>query len=200
MHPTTPLRQAALDWVIRPRPLLLSPRPDGNTFPGRRMRPEPAPVVLRGARASDAAPLAAMHSRCSLDTVFRRYHSVVPVVSAALQARLLTTTVALVAVDNRGAVRALGNVAELSDGHGQLAVLVEDAWQGRGLGTTIAKHLAASARLAGFADLRIELLPSSEAAARVAGKLGPAVVRVNAALVTFTLRLRVESLTGLAVA
>jgi GNAT superfamily N-acetyltransferase len=157
-------------------------------------------MVLRGARPGDAPAVAAMHGRCSMDTVFRRYLCAGPAVSPAWQARLLTTTVALVAVDDRAAVRAMGNISERSEQEAELAVLVEDAYQGRGLGTTMARHLAAAARLAGYATLRMELLPSSTAAAHVAGALGPSVVQEGQGVLTRTLRLRVETLAGLAAA
>jgi GNAT superfamily N-acetyltransferase len=103
-------------------------------------------------------------------------------------------------VDEGGAVRGLGNVAELSGDEAELALVVEDAYQGRGLGTTMARHLAAAARLAGYATLRMVLLPSSTAAAHVAGALGPAVVQAGDAVVTCTVRLRVETLAGLVAA
>ncbi|MGZ4604429.1 MAG: hypothetical protein ACXV0U_12650, partial [Kineosporiaceae bacterium] len=59
----------------------------------------PHSLRLRAARPEDAPALAAMHARCSMDTVFRRYLCAVPAVSRAWQAHLLSTTVARVAVD-----------------------------------------------------------------------------------------------------
>ena len=196
---TSPLRSAALEWVARPRRVPLSPGAPTSARPWAKAGP--TWVEVRGGRADDAPALDAMHGRCSMDTIFRRYLCAVPALSAAWQAQLLSTTVALVAVDDRGTIRALGNVAELDQaGTAELAVLVEDSFQGRGLGTALARHLAAAARLAGFRALRMDLLPSSTAAARAAAHLGPAVAVVGQGVVTLTLPLRVESLSGLSAA
>jgi GNAT superfamily N-acetyltransferase len=196
---TSPIRGAALGWAVRPRQLVLSVRPDGSTHP--RSRAEPTRIEVRGGLPQDGPALAAMHERCTMDTIFRRYLCAVPALSASWQAQLLTTTVALVAVDERGRIRALGNVAQLDqESTAELAVLVEDSHQGRGLGTALARHLAAAARLAGFRTLRMDLLPSSTAAARVAAHLGPAIAVVGQGVVTLTMPLRIESLNGLTAA
>jgi GNAT superfamily N-acetyltransferase len=196
---TTPLRDAALEWVVRPRQVVLRP---GPTMSGRPWaRAEPTTLQVRGARPDDGPALAAMHARCTMDTIFRRYLCAVPALSALWQAQLLATTVALVAVDAHGAVRALGNVGGLDQvGTAELAVLVEDTYQGRGLGTALARHLAAAARLAGFRTLRMDLLPSSTAAARTAAHLGPAVAVVGQGVVTLTMPLSVTALNGLGAA
>ncbi len=197
--PARPLRDAALEWVGRPRRLVLPPGPPASARPWTAA--EPILVEIRGARPDDGPGLAAMHARCTMDTIFRRYLSVVPALSPAWQARLLATTVALVAVDERRRVRALGNVVQLDlAGTAELAVLVEDSHQGLGLGTVLARHLAAAARLARFRALRMDLLPSSTAAARTAAHLGPAVAVVGPGVVTLTVPLRVETLNGLAAA
>lgn len=197
--PAWPLREAALEWVARPRRLVLAPGPPVSARPWAAA--EPIPVEVRGARPDDGPGLAAMHARCTMETIFRRYLSVVPALSPAWQAQLLTSTVALVAVDERRRIRALGNVAQLEQpGTAELAVLVEDSYQGRGLGTALARHLAAAARLAGFRALRMDLLPSSDAAARTAAHLGPVVAVVGQGVVTLTVPLRLETLNGLAAA
>ncbi len=156
---------------------------------------------VRGAGVDDADALAAMHERCSMDTIFRRYLCAAHALSRAWQLRLLATTVALVAVDAHGRVHALGNIGRLDDaGTAELAVLVEDSFQGRGLGTAVVRHLAAAARLAGFRALRADVLPSSIAAMRAAAHLGPAASVVGHGVVTLTIPLRVEAVAGLSVA
>ena len=152
---TTPLQDAALDWVARPRHLSLT---DGA-------------LVLRGAGPDDVDGLARMHARCTMDTIFRRYLFAAPAVSRQWQTRLLTTTVALVAVDQDGHVRALGNIADL-DGGGtaELGAPCRGHLPGPRTRDGMARHLAAAARLAGFRALRMDLLPSSTAAARTAAR------------------------------
>jgi GNAT superfamily N-acetyltransferase len=195
----SPIRGAALDWAVRPRQLVLKPGPPTSARSWATV--EPTRLQVRGGRQQDGPALAAMHERCTMDTVFRRYLCAMPALSTTWQAQLLTTTMALVAMDERGRIRALGNVAQLDqEGTAELAVLVEDSHQGRGLGTALARHLAAAARLAGFRTLRMDLLPSSTAAARVAARLGPAIAVVGRGVVTLTMPLRVESLNGLTAA
>ncbi len=198
---SSPLQEAALDWVLRPRRLVLPAAESTSPRPWKQS--EPTPIEVRGGRPDDARALAAMHERCSMDTIFRRYLCAVPALSKTWQAQLLTTTVSLVAVDDGGAIRALGNVARLGTdaaGTAELGVLVEDSYQGRGLGTTMARHLAAAARLVGLRTLRMDLLPSSAAAARTAARLGPAVAVVGQGVTTLTLPLGVQTLNGLAAA
>ena len=153
-------------------------------------------VVLRGARPQDAEPVAAMHLRCSLETTYGRYFTLLPRVSRRWQQALLSTDVALVAVLGRDVV-ALGNLAAGPGGDVELALLVEDAQQGRGLGTVLAAQLAATARLLGHRSVRLEILPGAPAAQRLVGRLGPVAVRRSHSVVELEVRLGLESLRGL---
>lgn len=153
-------------------------------------------VVLRGARPQDAEPVAAMHLRCSLETTYGRYFTLLPRVSRRWQQALLSTDVALVAVLGRDVV-ALGNLAAGPGGDVELALLVEDAQQGRGLGTVLAAQLAATARLLGHRSVRLEILPGAPAAQRLVGRLGPASVRRSHSVVELEVQLGLESLRGL---
>lgn len=153
-------------------------------------------VVLRGARPQDAEPVAAMHLRCSLETTYGRYFTLLPRVSRRWQQALLSTDVALVAVLGRDVV-ALGNFAAGPGGEVELALLVEDAQQGRGLGTVLAAQLAATARLLGHRSVRLEILPGAPAAQRLVGRLGPVAVRRSHSVVELEVRLGLGSLRGL---
>jgi GNAT superfamily N-acetyltransferase len=153
-------------------------------------------VVLRGAQPQDAEPVAAMHLRCSLETTYGRYFTLLPRVSRRWQQALLSTDVALVAVLGRDVV-ALGNLAVGPGGDVELALLVEDAQQGRGLGTVLAAQLAATARLLGHRSVRLEILPGAPAAQRLVGRLGPVAVRRSHSVVELEVRLGLESLRGL---
>ncbi len=153
-------------------------------------------VVLRGARPQDAEPVAAMHLRCSPESTYGRYFTLLPRVSRRWQQALLSTDVALVAVLGRDVV-ALGNLAAGPGGDVELALLVEDAQQGRGLGTVLAAQLAATARLLGHRSVRLEILPGAPAAQRLVGRLGPVAVRRSHSVVELEVRLGLESLRGL---
>lgn len=95
-------------------------------------------VTLRRAVPGDLAAVARLHVRCSTDTVFRRYFSAVPAVSPAMQAKLLGTRLALVAEHGHEVV-GLGHLAEHPGQPVELAVMVEDGWQRRGVGLALAE-------------------------------------------------------------
>jgi len=185
-------KTAALGWIRQPRPVEIV----GGA------------AIGRGADPSDAAALAAMHLRCSLDTVYRRYFTAVPRLSRTWQQTLLVTDVALVAVAQTPLepvphVVALGNVCALpsgaKEGAMEVALLVEDGYQGRGLGTAMMRQLAAAAWLLGHRTLRADTLATSAPIHRLLARLGPHTVDAAApgGLTTFSIRLGHGALSGL---
>ncbi len=56
-------------------------------------------------------------------------------------------------------------------GVGELAILVEDAWQARGLGTALAEHAATLARREGHHTLTAAVVASNKPMLHVLGKL-----------------------------
>jgi len=189
-------KTAALGWIRQPRPVELV----GGS------------ATVRGADLSDADALAAMHLRCSLDTVYRRYFNAVPRLSRTWQQTLLVTDVALVAVAQTASepvphVVALGNLCSLPsramdgqlEGAMEVALLVEDGYQGRGLGTAMLRQLAAAAWLLGHRTLRADTLATSAPMHRLLARLGPHTVDAAApgGLTTFGIRLGHGALSGL---
>ncbi|OAF18638.1 GNAT family N-acetyltransferase [Bradyrhizobium neotropicale] len=57
-------------------------------------------------------------------------------------------------------------------GEAEMAFVVIDAWQGRGIGAMLARHLIALAREAGLTELTAEVLSENAAMRRVFAKLG----------------------------
>jgi GNAT superfamily N-acetyltransferase len=153
-------------------------------------------VELRGARSTDADAVAAMHLRCTSDSIYGRYFTLLPQVSRRWQQALLDTEVALVAAKGR-LVLGLGNLTSGPSRPAELGILVEDAAQGQGIGTALARQLAATARLLGHRSLRGETLPDAALAQRMVGRLGPSVVRRSRSTVVLDVRLGIESLVGL---
>ncbi|MFG1920285.1 GNAT family N-acetyltransferase [Cryptosporangium sp. NPDC048952] len=106
-------------------------------------------VLWRPADAADLDAIAAMHDRCSDETRFRRYNSGLTRLPHRLLERLVDPRlgVSLVAeVD--GAIVAMGNLMWCGADDttpAELGLLVEDAWQSRGLGTAVTRRLLAAA-------------------------------------------------------
>lgn len=103
-------------------------------------------VTIRTAGPGDQAAARELHERCSPDTLRLRYHGPVGDADRYL-AHLLDPRHGrtLAARSSDGRLIALGHL--LWDGEeGELALLVEDAWQRRGVGSVLLRRLVALAR------------------------------------------------------
>ncbi|MCP2322754.1 GNAT superfamily N-acetyltransferase [Hamadaea flava] len=106
---------------------------------------EPVVVTVREATAADLDEVLAMHRRCSRESLYRRYVSGAGTPPAALLARLLTAgTIVAVATGGVHDGRLVA-MASLAGDPAEAAILVEDAWQRRGIGTLLAHRLAVTA-------------------------------------------------------
>ncbi|ROT32948.1 GNAT family N-acetyltransferase [Micromonospora sp. HM5-17] len=121
--------------------------------------PEGAEVLVRPALTEDLAAVQAMHQRCSADTLRRRYPTMADRPDGERLRRLLAPArgVTLLAVPEGGTgdpdrVVAMANL--VAEGElAQVALLVEDAWQRRGLGGALLRRLATYADRGGYAAL-----------------------------------------------
>ena len=131
-----------------------------------------ATVWIRLARPEDADAVAAMHERCSPQSRYQRY------LGGAnewrdISLRRLTgghRGATLVVMSEEGTIVGLGNVfpAEPEDGHGaEIAVIVEDAYQGRGIGTRLLRHMLELAERIGFQEVVAIVLAQNTTMLRV---------------------------------
>ena len=131
-----------------------------------------ATVWIRLARPEDADAVAAMHERCSPQSRYQRY------LGGAnewrdISLRRLTgghRGATLVVMSEEGAIVGLGNVfpAEPEDGHGaEIAVIVEDGYQGRGIGTRLLRHMLELAERIGFQEVVAIVLAQNTTMLRV---------------------------------
>jgi RimJ/RimL family protein N-acetyltransferase len=114
-------------------------------------------VLLREAVPSDAPLVAALHARCSPESRRARFLSPTPRLDAELLHSLVgpgggRSTLALTADGGSAIALADLHVAPEFD-TGGFGVLVEDAWQHRGLGTALVRRVAETAVEIGLREL-----------------------------------------------
>jgi AcrR family transcriptional regulator/RimJ/RimL family protein N-acetyltransferase len=115
-------------------------------------------VWIRLAHPGDADAVAAMHERCSEQSRVHRYFTEVGE-WRDINLRRITgghRGATLVVMSEEGDIIGLGNVFPNSpdDGHtAEIAMIVEDAYQGRGVGTRLQRRMLALAQRLGFTEV-----------------------------------------------
>ncbi|HET8643584.1 MAG TPA: GNAT family N-acetyltransferase, partial [Pseudonocardiaceae bacterium] len=127
-------------------------------------------VHLRPIMPSDAEALVALHSRLSERTLYLRFFGPYPSIPPADLKRFTNVDhrdrVALVAVLGHELI-AVARYERISPTSAEVAFLVEDAHQGRGLGSIQLEHLAAAARERGIKRFVAEVLAENPQMVRV---------------------------------
>ena len=126
-------------------------------------------LVVRPATVGDALEVHRMFGRCSTDTRYGRFHGHVSAIPAGYLCEALTAAPclhdALVLQRTAGPeLVALGSARRV-DGENaavEIGLLVEDAAQGRGLGTLLLVTLAARARDRGVSVVTCDVLAAGE--------------------------------------
>ncbi|MER5337270.1 GNAT family N-acetyltransferase [Micromonospora sp. NPDC002717] len=134
-------------------------------------------VQLRPIRPSDGPGIVAMHSRFSERTRYLRYFSPYPRIPERDLHRFVN-------VDHRDReafvvlagdrIVAVGRYERLGPDapEAEVAFVVEDAYQGRGIGSVLLEHLADAAGRTGIANFVAEVLPANGAMLRVFADFG----------------------------
>ncbi len=115
-----------------------------------------------------------LHDRCSPESRRFRYFTSMPTLPARMFDRLCDRSrgYSLVA-GHDGQVVAMANLLFTPDpGIAEMAFLVEDRWQGRGLGTALARMLVRAARDLGYAEVRATMLSDNARMRRLLISLG----------------------------
>ncbi|MFC7545508.1 GNAT family N-acetyltransferase [Plantactinospora sp. GCM10030261] len=134
-------------------------------------------VHLRQIRPADAPAIVAMHSRFSERTRYLRYFSPYPRIPERDLARFVTVDhrdrEAFVVVSGEQ-ILAVGRYERLGPDapDAEVAFVVEDAHQGRGIGSVLLEHLAEAARQEGIGTFVAEVLPVNGAMLRVFAEFG----------------------------
>ncbi|MEV0522172.1 GNAT family N-acetyltransferase [Streptomyces sp. NPDC050439] len=163
MSTTPPLTDAA---VPSGTPEIIEPAETTERFNDEYRAVDEYRLVLRPAVADDASAIEDLHARCSPNTLYRRYHAPMHGAPRLLLKQLLAARnhYFLVTTPTAQAV-ALGEFAAAVGPHPpQIALMVVDAWQRRGIGTWLTTrllHTAARAELhTVYADVLGENTPA----------------------------------------
>ncbi len=140
--------------------------------------PDGAELLIRPATVDDTDGVRRLHARSSAETRHRRYLSGTRGPSDAQLHRLLEPVggLTLLAVHHNpdtGDEHVIAMANLLAEGDlGEVAVLVEDAWQRRGIGTALLRRLVAYAARTGFGALVAHARADNTAILRTLSRLG----------------------------
>jgi len=162
----------AVATMLRAR--LVDPAADATTGHVHTLRIGAAQVRLRPATSADALLVGALHARCSPATRRARFLSPTPRLGPGELEGLLGGQAVLAVTTDGGSAVAVANLDADSDGPGvgRCAVLVDNAWQGRGLGTALVRRLADAASEEGLAELAGRARPDDLGVIRVLRRAG----------------------------
>ncbi|WP_458161960.1 N-acetyltransferase family protein [Bradyrhizobium sp. 18BD] len=141
------------------------------------------PVEIRSLRPDDEGGMLAALDQVSARTLLTRFFAPKRHISDKERAYFMQidfkSHVALVACaphEGRAAIigggRYIMSEPNSESMSAEMAFVVIDAWQGRGIGSLLAKHLIVLAREAGLKELTAEVLPENAAMRRVFDRLG----------------------------
>lgn len=134
------------------------------------------PLVVRGASPADLAAVAAMHGRCTGSTLLQRYRLGGRAPSLLQVSTALTQPLTVVAVAGSCQVVALGTAMltpePRRDWTTEIGLVVEDAWQGRGVGSALVLHLGAALRCLGYGQVFTRSATSSLPLTQVMQRVG----------------------------
>ncbi|GAB2852329.1 GNAT family N-acetyltransferase [Actinocorallia aurea] len=152
-------------------------------------RPGAAGLTTRTLHPGDLAEVAAMHERCSGASRRLRYFSAKPTLPQRTFDVFCDRSrgLSLAVEDGSGRVVALGHMMyDGTAGAAELAFLVEDAWQNRGIGRRLAELLVELGRAEGLGELRASVFSENARMRKLLTALGgrtrrtedPAVVEI----------------------
>ncbi len=124
-------------------------------------------VRVRPALLEDLDPLEALFSRLSPDSVRMRFHGVASPSRAMLQRfvdvdyKESLSLIAETGLGERAMSIALATYVRIDGAHAEMALVVDDAFQGIGLGSVLIEHLGEAAAEAGISTFEAEVLASN---------------------------------------
>ncbi|HEU4909131.1 MAG TPA: GNAT family N-acetyltransferase, partial [Propionibacteriaceae bacterium] len=135
-------------------------------------------VHVRPVSERDTDALTALYTRASPRSRYLRFFTAGISIDREVE-RLVTSSddhVALVAEHNRLAV-GVASYDILNSTQAEIALLIDDAWQGAGIGSLLIEHLAATGRKAGIHELVGDVLATNVTMLRTSASLAPGIAR-----------------------
>lgn len=176
--PFTATEAARADALVRAALPAPSPAPASRTVVLR----DGTRAVVRPIRPQDADAVLDLHARCSPESRRMRYFSATPAPPPRAMRDFTDPAhgLTLVAEGPDGSLLALAHLIHvLEPGVAELAFLVADAWQGRGLGRALTELLVVLARERGLVELRAAALAENRRVLRLLMSLGGRVRRTD---------------------
>jgi acyl-CoA synthetase (NDP forming)/GNAT superfamily N-acetyltransferase len=135
-------------------------------------------VQVRPVRERDIQALTGLYSRASPRSRYLRFFTAGISIDHEVQRLVIPSDdhVALVA-EHDGLAVGVASYEILSSTQAEIAILVDDAWQGDGIGSLLIEHLAAVARRSGIRELVGDVLASNVTMLRASASLAPGIAR-----------------------
>jgi N-acetylglutamate synthase-like GNAT family acetyltransferase len=131
------------------------------------------PVGIRRASPADVPAALAMLRRCSRTTLFRRFHGYSDGVAFTRRTLQDPTNETFIAWHRSDCVAVATLAPDAKRGDHHLAILVEDAWQRRGVGSRLTARLVMAARQRGLATLHADIMNDDLFILRTLRRIGP---------------------------
>lgn len=139
------------------------------------LRVERHTLAIRPVQLRDLTNVAAMHARCTPSTLLDRFRAGGKGPSVLAMDTMVRCSLGFVAVTSRNEIVAMA-IAEPDHQHGndsaRTGLLVEDAWQGKGIGREMLSHLAGAALVHGYSELVTYTATSAIEAQRLLLEIG----------------------------
>lgn len=144
--------------------------PEGLTYKENVLLKNGQGIILKPAKPEDTPDVELFMTRVSQESLRMRFMASIAQVSANLIKELCsgnfknTGCLLAVTVDNSNSkVVGLGNYIAVGNGHtAEVAFLIEDDYQGKGIGTLLLERLAGLAAANGFVEFEAEVLPDNQ--------------------------------------
>ena len=136
-------------------------------------------LQIRPVRADDARRLVELHTRCSEQARYLRFHSAKPRLRAAeaeylaaVDGRARVALAATTVEDGEERIVADARFDVVGDGDAEAALLIRDDMTGRGLGTLLLDRLLELAAVVGVRRVLLDILPENRPMLALARRVG----------------------------